>query len=232
MEFFQAIIDFLKQYGSIIALVVTWGIFLWVWLGKRSDWARKQFLDQVNFSLNLVVDGKLAMRTLAEVPARDVWLNDLGVRKVQAAAKETTPEQPFIILDDPEDMDFVYRAILNVMSEKFAEAYLAQSMGEPVISDTYRFTITMERYGDIRTLKMRVLLVREKDLETLFDPKLPPEKQVKVPNALYGARLKTLQMMHDLHKRAGEKGILKVARVILSLRRLGSDQSSVNSEPF
>jgi hypothetical protein len=218
MEILQAIIDFLKNYGSVIALVVTWGIFLWVWLGKRSDWARKHFLDQVNFSLNLVLDGKLAMRTLAEVPARDVWLNDLGVGKVQYAAKRTTVEQPFIVLDDPEDMDFVYRAILNVFSEKFAEAFLAQSMGLPVVSDTFRFAITMERYGDIRTLKMRVLLVREKDLETLFDPTLPPEKQVQVPNALYGARRKTLYMMHDLHKRAGEKGVLKLARVILSLR--------------
>lgn len=229
MSIFQAIFDFLKQYGSVIALLVTWGIFLWVWLGKRSDWARKHFLDQVNFSLNLVIDGKLAMRTLAEVPAREVWLNDLGVSKVQSAAKQTTVDQPFIVLDDPEDMDFVYRAILNVLSEMFAEAYLAQSMGQPVISDVYRFTITMERYGDIRTLKMRVLLVREKDLETLFDPNLPPEKQVQVPNSLYGARLKTLHRMHDLHARAGEKGVLKVARVILSLREFKTNEAGASN---
>ena len=218
MDILQAILDFLKAYGNTIALTITWIVLLWVYLGKRSDWARKHFLDQVNFSLSLVVDGKLVMRTLLEVPARNVWLNDLGVGKVQSAAKATTPDQPFIQLEVAEDQDFIYRAILNVLSEKFADAYLAQSMGLPVISETYRFTITMERYGDIRTLKMRVLLVKEKELETVFSPNPPGGKKVEVPNALYGARLRTLMAMHDLHIKAGQPGVMKLGRVILAMR--------------
>jgi hypothetical protein len=226
MDTLQAVINFFKQYGNVVSLVATWGIFVWVWRGKRSDFARKEFIDQVNFSLNYVADGKLAMRTIAEASALDIWLNDSGAGKVRRAAKRTTEARPFIFLDDEADMDFVYRAVLNVVSEQFAEAYLAQSMGLPVVSAVYRFMVTMERYGDIRTLKMRVLLVREADLETLFDPALPPEKQVQVSNAQYGARLRTLHMMHDIHKRAGEPGAMKVGRVILSLREFPAGEAA------
>src|SRR5947209_10474626 len=144
MTWLQPVLDFLGHYGGTLALLFTWAALLWVHYGKRSDWARKQFLDQVNFSLNLVAEGRLVMRTLLERPARDVWLNDLGVSQVRQAAQRTTPEHPFIELADPADMDFVHRAILNVLSEKFADAYLAQSMGLPVRSETYRFAITME----------------------------------------------------------------------------------------
>ena len=96
--------------------------------------------------------------------------------------------------------------MLNVLSEKFSDAYLAQSLGLPVKSAVYRFAITMERYGDIRTLKLRVLLVAEHDLENVFAPDPPDGRKVEVPNTLYGARLKTLQMMHELHRRCGRAG--------------------------
>ena len=99
---------------------------------KRADWSRKQFLGQVNFSLTYVGGGTMAMRTLLETTAQKVWLNDLGVKKVAHAAARTTADQPFVSLDDPKDMDFVYRAVLNVLSEKFAEAFLAETLGVPV----------------------------------------------------------------------------------------------------
>ena len=215
MAWLAPIVEFLKSYGTGLTLIVTWGTLLWVYLGKRSDWSRKQFLDQVNFSLNLVVDGQLVMRTLVEMPAQEVWLNDLGVGQVRNAAKRTTPDQPFIDLEKPEDMDFANRAVLNVLSEEFAEAYLAQSLGLPVKFETYRFAITMERYDDIRTLKMRVLLVKESELEALFVPEGCP---VTAKNQQYASRLKTLQQMHTLHTREGQPGIPRLGRVILGVR--------------
>jgi hypothetical protein len=218
MDVIWLVIDFLRHYGGGLSLAFTWGAIAWVYLAKRSDWLRKRFLGQVNFSLNFVADGQLVMRTLVEVPAQDVWLNDLGVRQVMRAAASTTPDQPFVRLSDPADMDFVYRAVLNVLSEKFADVYLAQAMGLPVQTAVYRFAITMERYSDIRTLKLRVLLVAEKDLESVFSPDPPGGLEVRVPNVLYGSRLKTLRAMHDLHHRAGELGVLKLGRVVLGAR--------------
>src|SRR4051794_19569709 len=168
MHVVRSIVDFLRHYGGSLSLAFTWAAIAWVYLAKRANWSRKQFVGQVNFSLNFVVDGQLVMRTLVEVPAQNVWLNDLGVAKVQRAANRTTSDQPFVRLPDPADMDFVHRAVLNVLSEKFSDAYLAQSLGLPVESAVHRFAITMERYGDIRTLKLRVLLVAEQALESLF----------------------------------------------------------------
>lgn len=219
MHHIHHLIEYVKAYGGAFSLAITWAAIAWVYLAKRSNWSRKQFLTHVNFSLNYVLDGRLVMRTLVEVPATDVWLNDLGVRKVHKAAGRTTPDQPFVSLPDPDDMAFLYRAVLNVFSEKFADAYVAQSMGLPVESATYWFAITMERYEDIRTLKLRVLLVEQRALGTVFAPVPPDGKKVDVPNAMYGARLRTLQAMHDLHRRAGEAGVLKLGRVVLGVRK-------------
>ena len=62
---------------------------------------------------------------LLETTASEVWLNSYGIGKVFKAAGRTRPDQPFIILSDDEDMGFVKRAVLNVLSEKFADAFLA-----------------------------------------------------------------------------------------------------------
>jgi hypothetical protein len=219
MDLFQPVAAFIRQYGAALSLAFTWGAFAWIYLAKRADWSRKQFLSQVNFSLNYVSAGRLVMRTLAEVSAHSVWMNDLGARTVRRAASRTTAHQPFVKLSDESDMSFVYRAVLNVLSEKFADSYLAESMGLPVETSEYRFAITMERYNDIRTLKLRVLLVSTTDLETVFAPSPAQGRTVSVHNELYGSRLKTLQAMHDLHRRAGEPGVLKLGRVVLGCRK-------------
>lgn len=218
MEVVQPTVNFFRQYGGMLSLAFTWGAIAWVYLAKRRDWSRKQFLGYVNFSLNYVVDGMLVMRTLTEVPAKDVWLSDLGVAKVNKAASRTTPDQPFVQLPDQVDMDFLYRAALNVLSDKCADAFVAQSMGLPVQSAEYRFVISMERY-DPRTLKLRVLISATKDLETVFGPKVEGVPEVAVPNSLYGVRLRTLRAMHDLHRRAGAPGVLKLGRAILTVRK-------------
>jgi hypothetical protein len=219
MDVAQPVIDFVRQYGGALSLAFTWGAFAWFYLAKRSDWSRKQFLSQVNFSLNYMSAGRLVMRTLVEVSAQNVWMNDLGVRTVRRAASRTTADQPFVKLADESDMNFVYRAVLNVLSEKFADAYLAESMGLPVESSEYRFAITMERYSDIRTLKLRVLLVSTRDLENVFAPNPPEGNGVGVHNDLYRSRLQTLQAMHALHRRAGDPGVLKLGRVVLGCRK-------------
>jgi hypothetical protein len=214
MDFVDWLLNLVRQHVGTVGLLFTWGGIAWVYYRKRADWARKQFLTQVNFSLTYVRDGKMAMRTLLETTSQKVWLNDLGVKKVAKAAAKTTRDQPFVGVDDPTDMDFLYRAVLNVLSEKFAESYLAETLGLPVASKEYIFAISFERYSDIRTLKLRVLLVSEDDLETHFGP----EGKVELPNVIYKARLKTMQAMHKLHKSADQPGVLPLGRIVLGLR--------------
>lgn len=189
-----------RQHWSVVALIVTWVGFAVVYVKRRAAWMRKQFLNQVNFSLNYVSNDTLAMRTLVEHKAQDVWLNEYGVNKVFAAAQKTTLEHPFIVMDDQTDQDFINRAVLNVLSEKFADAFLAAALGAPVKQTAFCFAITFERYSEIRTLKLRVLIIEEAVLERLFGPDGTAEK-LQLTTVFYKARMQTLKAMYAMHAR-------------------------------
>jgi hypothetical protein len=200
MDYLRSLFENSRSYWNTIALIATWlGIAIAYWR-RRSQWRSKQFLARVNFSLNYVVDGSLAMRTLLETTANEVWLNDYGVSHVLAAAKRALIDQPFLTLADPEDQDFVNRAVLNILSERFAETYLAASLGQPVAIKQHVFGLSCEKYGDIRTLKLRILIVEEHLLTELFGP-ANKAASLSTQNGILRARLKTLQIMHDLYQK-------------------------------
>jgi hypothetical protein len=187
------LLELIKNYGSPVALVATWAAIAWVWYKRRVSWLRKEFINQVNFSLNYVVGESLLMRTLLETTAEKVWLNAWGVKKLMAAAARTTERDPFIRLDNAGDRDFINRAVLNVLSERFAETFVAASLGVPVKTAPYRFAITCEKYKDMRTLKIRVLIVEESTLE-----KFGPEGHsgsLKLANPKFTDRIQSLQAM-------------------------------------
>lgn len=198
MEHLLQFSEFMRPHWNTAALVLTWLGIGFVWMRRRQQWRRKQFLAQVNFSLNYVAEGGLAMRTLLETKASDVWLNEYGVRHVYAAAKRATVDQPYLVLANAQDRDFANRAVLNVLSERFAETYLAASLGLPTRTAPYVFGITFEKYGEIRTLKLRVLVVAEATLVDLFGPQNAATK-LRIPNAILQARLTTLRIMYDLY---------------------------------
>ena len=153
--------EFMRPYWPTVALAVTWAGIVLLYIRRRSMWGKKHFQDRVNFSLNYVANGRLAMRTLAERKAVDIWLNEYGVGLVTRTASKTTEAQPFIQLKDPKDMEFVNRAVLNILSELCTPVYLAGALGVPVRTATFLFALTFERFATIRTLKLRVLLIEE-----------------------------------------------------------------------
>ena len=159
MELFWDIVHWLILHGSAIGLALTWITILFLYLRRRARWFQKEFEDQVTFSLNYVIGDALAMRTLLEAKADTVWLNPYGVKTLKNAARQTTAEQPFINLADDVDMGFVHRAVVNVLSERFASTFVAEALGVPVGVATFIFAITYERYEVMRTRKFRVLLI-------------------------------------------------------------------------
>jgi hypothetical protein len=200
MDSLLRFVDFTRPYWNTAALVLTWlGIGI-VYLRRRAQWQRKQFLARVNFSLDYLSGDTLAMRTLLETTASEVWLNEYGVGHVNAAARCASVDQPFLMLADPVDRDFANRAILNVLSERFAEVYLAASLGRPVQTAPHIFGITCEKYGDIRTLKLRVLVIAEQTLIDLFGPS-NRGASLSIPNPILRARLTTLRIMHDIYQK-------------------------------
>jgi hypothetical protein len=190
------------EYWELTLLVLTWAGIAVVWWRRRRDWAGKRFTEQVNFSLSYLEtddEGRdvLALRTLLELGARNVWLNEYGVRKVQKAAEKTTLERPFLRIRPARDMDLVRHAVLNVLSERFAQVYLARAMGAEVRTEAFLYGRTWERYGDIKTHKLRVMVVRPSDLEALFGPE-GKAKNLHVTVESHRWRITTLEKMYGL----------------------------------
>jgi hypothetical protein len=209
MDYLVRLSEFLRPHWNTIALVLTWAGIGIAYVRRRSQWRSKQFLARVNFSLNYVAGDSLAMRTLLETTANEVWLNDYGVGHVIAAARRAAVDQPFLMLPDPGDRDFVNRAVLNVLSERFAETYLAASLGQAVDIRPHVFGLTCEKYGDIRTLKLRVLIIEEQTLADLFGPtNRVATLTTSIP--ILRSRLTTLRIMYDLYQkdRSGDRPVL------------------------
>jgi hypothetical protein len=194
MEALWQVWEVIKPYVGYLGLVATWGGIAYVAIRNRREFSLKRF-DRVNVSVNYVLGDKLAMRTLLETTPKEVWLNEYGVSLVVAAAARTTAEQPFVLLSDEKDMGYVKRAVKNVLSEHFAEAFLAQSLGVPIRTGRFVYAITYEKYESIRELKFRVVVAEDRALQDLFGPGAPDHA---VSNQRHLDRLRVLRKMAEL----------------------------------
>jgi hypothetical protein len=111
--------DLVLQYWELALLVATWSVIGVLAAKRRYDWKQRRFSQQVNFSLNSLVDADgsrmLLLRTLLEESAARVWINDYGVGRVLKAARRTTDERPFLQITEARDRDIVMVAVLNVL---------------------------------------------------------------------------------------------------------------------
>jgi hypothetical protein len=210
--------EFIRLYGPTVALAATWAGIIYVWWQRRRAWKHKQFLSRVNFSLNYVQDDALAMRTLLELPADEVWLNEHGSQAITDASHRATVEEPYIQLSEAADQDFIHRAVLNALSQRYAEGFLAASLGLPVARDEYVFGITCEKFDEIRTLKIRVLLIREATLVELFGPD-GRGASVAQASIWLRARMQTLAKMHRHYLDDQSRPIRVLGRIELALPR-------------
>jgi hypothetical protein len=223
-------LSWLEPHWKTIALAVTWGGIAVVYFRRWSQWRRKHFLTHVNFSLNYVVGSAPVMRTLLEKPANEVWLNEHGVRRVLAAARRTTAAQPFILLKADKDQEFANRAVLNALSERFASAFVAAAMGAPVRKATFCFALTCEKYSDIRTIKLRVLLVEKRTLVGLFGPE-DRAAGLEVRDAIYHARLKTLRALYDLYVKDQARATPLLGQIELGVPAVTAGQEAACANP-
>jgi hypothetical protein len=166
---------------------------LFGWWRARKRWQKKEFFDRVNFSLNSLVDGKLLIRTLMETSCKAVFLNQVAVNQILTAAKQTTAADPIIPLAQ-DDYWFFLNGALNEVSEKFATGFLKRDLGASVQTGRYLLCLTNECDGDIRTRKIRVMLIQQQLLEKL------PEEQPELESPNHSTRWKTLQAMSERYQ--------------------------------
>jgi hypothetical protein len=227
MEKFQQFMEFMRPHWSGLALLGTWLCIAIVAIRRRMAWRSKRFLTRVNFSLNYCLGKQLAMRTLTEKGAVEVWPNEYGVRKVFTAAARATVAHPFIALKNPKDQDFVNRAVLNVLSERFADTYVAAALGVPITTGTFCFALTFEKYQEMRTLKLRVLIVEERTLQSLFGP-AGEAKKLEVRNPVYKTRLTTLEAMYAVYCQDKDSPNPVLGRIELGVVAPGSGETGGN----
>ncbi|QOV88296.1 hypothetical protein [Humisphaera borealis] len=172
-EVFQHLVDLLKSHWHQI-LISLFSILFGAWIGRRRaqrEWARKEFLERVNFSLNSITDNTLRIRTLIEKNTIDVFLNKVATERIVDAASRTDANSALLPLEK-NDRWFMLNAVLNELSEKFADGFLRRDIGIPVQSATFLVCLTFESAGDLKTRKIRVMIMRKELLAAL--PAEPP----------------------------------------------------------
>lgn len=180
----------LREHGIKYLMTAGFAAVAW-WLGNRrarAKWRRREFSDRLNVSLNVLLDGKLLIRTLMEKSCEEVFLNSAAVEAVLAASKQTNEADPLLPLPK-EDYWYFLNAVLNEVSEKFAEGQIRRDLSLPVTRGEYVLCLTYESAGQLKTRKVRAMVIRKDVLLSL------PAEAPKFNSEHHITRWKTLHTM-------------------------------------
>lgn len=156
----------------LVALAtMAFGWFLGAWR-SRNKWANKEFLDRLNISLNVVHGGQLLIRTVSEKSCEDVFLSKLAADNLRDAANSTTAENPILELNK-DDYWYYLNAVLNEISEQFAEGQIKRDAGADVSVVTYVICLTSEAAGTAKTRKIRAMMIRKEVFDGLTAGEAP-----------------------------------------------------------
>jgi len=192
-QILEAITDWLednwiKFLTGLLIMGVGW------FLGQRrakSNWQKKEFLDRLNVSLNMIDQKTLLIRTILEKSCKDVFLNDVAVAKILETSGKTSEADPTLPLPEA-DYWYYLNSVLNEVSEQFAEGQLRRDMGMPVTMKKYLICLTSECAGDLKTRKVRAMLIQSDLLQSL------PEEQPQLESPHHVTRWQTLQKLAKL----------------------------------
>lgn len=178
MDWFAHLVDTLvEQLHDHAAKIVTAAVLMavgWFFGRRRAEaaWRKREFLDRLNVSLNSIEGGVLKIRTLSEKRCEDVFLNVSASDQVMAMARKTTLQDPLLPISK-DDAWFFLNAVLNDLSEQFAAGYLRRDQGIAISVATYLVCLTCECAGNVRTRKVRAMVIRKELLLAL--PESPPQ---------------------------------------------------------
>lgn len=174
-----------KFVVGLALMMVGWYFGKW---RARRHWKKQEFLDRLNLSLNTIDNGVLKIRTLSEKRCEEVFLNSVAADTVQLLARRTTAADPLLPISK-DDVWYYLNAVLNDLSEQFAVGVMKRDLGTPVTTGVYLVALTCENAGDMRTRKIRAMVIKKSMLTQL--PTEPP----KFEAAQHHTRWATLQFM-------------------------------------
>lgn len=196
-EFIAALFEQFEEHWMKIATGVAFMAIGW-FFGKRKaskDWEKREFFDRLNISLNIIRDGQLKLRTLNETRCELAFANAKAAQTIIDAAKKTTIDNPILPLPE-KDYWYYLNAVLNELSEQFADGALRQDLGLPVTCEQFVICLTSEADGNIRMRKVRALVIRKSLLENL------PEQQPQLSRSEHATRWSTLQKLAVAYKQS------------------------------
>ena len=182
--------DYIKDHAvklitGLVLMALGW------FFGRRkalAQWKKQEFLDRLNLSLNTIDDGTLKIRTLSEKLCEEVFLNSVAAETVRKLAAMTTASNP--ILPIPIDENWFYlNSVLNDLSEQFAVGLLKRDMGDRVSTALYLIVLTCESAGEMKTRKIRAMVIKKSSLLNL------PAEMPKLESPSHATRWKTLQFL-------------------------------------
>lgn len=197
-QFFAAISDFIHDnWMKVLTGFVLMGMG-WVF-GKRkarSDWRKREFFHRLNVSLNLLAPGEpLQIRTLLEKTCDEVFLNVVATEAVAVAARHTRPDNPILPLPQSDYWQYL-NSVLNEIAEKFSVGEIRRDLGLPVTRGKYLICLTCECAGEMRTRKVRAMVIQKKHLENL------PATQPKLEHTSHITRWETLRVLAEQYKKS------------------------------
>ena len=159
---------------------------------SRNRWKKRNFLNRLNVTLTRIENKQLKIRTILEMDCEQIFLNASAANEIVRLAKQTTDDDPLIPIP-PDDCWQYLNAVLNEISERFAEGQIRQDLGQPVHKGQYVLCLTCERAGPVRTQKIRAMLLQKEFLMNL--PAEEPEYEAKS----HSTRWLTLQQLADVY---------------------------------
>ncbi len=189
-EFIRELNQLVTDHWVKFVTATAFAAFGWLLARYRADrdWKRREFFNRLNVSLNSIVDGTLKIRTLSEKLCSEVFLNQVAVERLIHLAQTTTKTNPLVPISR-DDSWFYLNSVLNELSEQFADGLIRREAGRA--SDAVRFLVclTNECDGDVRTRKIRAMVIRRDLLLSL------PEEAPKFESPNHAIRWQTLQQM-------------------------------------
>jgi len=195
MELLNQCFTWVLRYWEPVVALLTLIVVIRTYRKSRIIWSSRNFLGRMNFSLNYIQDNTLKIRTLREADIDQILLNNPHGKRVvlKYARRHTSLDNPFLELPKG-DRWIVLNAILNEISEQFADGFLAASMGHPVKMTTYVFGITCEKDKRVRLNKIRVMLIEKSLLE-----RIDTIEDLQFERPSHVVRLETLRNMKEIY---------------------------------
>jgi len=194
-EVIEILIEQLEEHWIKFLTAACFMLVGWM-MGKRRErlkWEQRSFLDRLNVSLNSLAENRLRIRTLIEKPGEEVFLNKVAFSRLIKYAEQTRLGEPIIPIPEA-DRWFYLNSVLNEVSEQFNLGQLAADNQLPVKRQSYLLCLTREAEGDVRTQKIRAMLIRKDQLLAL------PETAPELERPRHLTRWQTLQRMAQMYQ--------------------------------